>query len=128
MLWLFQLVSGFLSELSCVVRDDAGSGGKDCFHHNTDFFVRYFHFFILGVLRKPGMTRDDLFNTTASIVKGLAEVCAKACPNAMYLIISNPVNSTVPIFTEVLKKLNLRQEKIVWRDHIGCCESQYICC
>ncbi|RYG67981.1 malate dehydrogenase [archaeon] len=57
-----------------------------------------------GVPRKPGMTRDDLFNTNASIVKGLAEACAKACPDAMFLIISNPVNSTVPIFAETLKK------------------------
>ena len=44
-----------------------------------------------GVPRKPGMTRDDLFNTNASIVASLAEACAKACPNACYLIISNPV-------------------------------------
>lgn len=57
-----------------------------------------------GVPRKPGMTRDDLFNTNASIVQGLAEACAKHCPNAMFAIISNPVNSTVPIFREVLKK------------------------
>jgi len=56
-----------------------------------------------GVPRKPGMTRDDLFNTNAGIVKGLAEACATSCPNAMFLIISNPVNSTVPIFAEVLK-------------------------
>jgi len=56
-----------------------------------------------GVPRKPGMTRDDLFNTNASIVKGLAEACAKNCPNAAFLVISNPVNSTVPIFAEVLK-------------------------
>ena len=28
-----------------------------------------------GVPRKPGMTRDDLFNTNATIVKNLAEVC-----------------------------------------------------
>ena len=45
-----------------------------------------------GVPRKPGMTRDDLFNTNASIVASLAEACAKACPNACYLIISNPVS------------------------------------
>jgi malate dehydrogenase len=64
-----------------------------------------------GVPRKPGMTRDDLFNTNASIVKGLAESCAKACPNAMFLIISNPVNSTVPIFAEVLKKHNCYDPK-----------------
>ncbi len=57
-----------------------------------------------GVPRKPGMTRDDLFNTNASIVNGLAEACAKHCPDAMFLIISNPVNSTVPIFAETLKK------------------------
>jgi len=56
-----------------------------------------------GVPRKPGMTRDDLFNTNASIVKGLAEACAKHCPNAHLLIISNPVNSTVPIVAETLK-------------------------
>jgi malate dehydrogenase len=57
-----------------------------------------------GVPRKPGMTRDDLFNTNASIVATVAEACAKYCPNAYFAIISNPVNSTVPIFRQVLKK------------------------
>jgi len=57
-----------------------------------------------GVSRKPGMTRDDLFNTNASIVKSLVEGCAKFCPEAVIGIISNPVNSTVPIAAEVLKK------------------------
>jgi malate dehydrogenase len=57
-----------------------------------------------GVPRKPGMTRDDLFNTNASIVQSLATACAKACPEAMLLIISNPVNSTVPIVAETFKK------------------------
>ena len=49
------------------------------------------------------MTRDDLFNTNASIVQSLAEACAEACPDACFLVISNPVNSTVPIFAETLK-------------------------
>jgi malate dehydrogenase len=56
-----------------------------------------------GVPRKPGMTRDDLFNTNASIVKTLVEGCAEFCPSATLAIISNPVNSTVPIAAEVLK-------------------------
>lgn len=64
-----------------------------------------------GVPRKPGMTRDDLFNINASIVKGLADACATHCPNAMFLIISNPVNSTVPIFAEVLKKHGVYNSK-----------------
>merc|ERR1719251_323776 len=56
-----------------------------------------------GVPRKPGMTRDDLFNINAGIVKTLITGCAEACPNACILVISNPVNSTVPIASEVLK-------------------------
>ena len=47
------------------------------------------------------MTRDDLFNINASIVKGLCEAVARACPTAWVAIISNPVNSTVPIAAEV---------------------------
>jgi len=57
-----------------------------------------------GVPRKPGMTRDDLFNINAGIVANIAKTAATAAPNASLLIISNPVNSTVPIVAEVLKK------------------------
>lgn len=57
-----------------------------------------------GVPRKPGMTRDDLFNINAGIVKTLCEGIAKCCPNAVVNLISNPVNSTVPIAAEVFKK------------------------
>ncbi|ONK74512.1 uncharacterized protein A4U43_C03F7140 [Asparagus officinalis] len=54
--------------------------------------------------RKPGMTRDDLFNINAGIVRTLCEGIAKCCPNAIVNLISNPVNSTVPIAAEVFKK------------------------
>lgn len=57
-----------------------------------------------GVPRKPGMTRDDLFNINAGIVKTLCEGITKCCPNAIVNLISNPVNSTVPIAAEVFKK------------------------
>ena len=50
------------------------------------------------------MTRDDLFKINAGIVKGLVQGIAENCPKAFILIISNPVNSTVPIAAEVLKK------------------------
>merc|ERR1711944_153901 len=53
---------------------------------------------------KPGMTRDDLFNTNASIVAGIAQAAAEVCPDAALAIISNPVNSTVPIASEIFKK------------------------
>ncbi|KAI5331301.1 hypothetical protein L3X38_021427 [Prunus dulcis] len=64
-----------------------------------------------GVPRKPGMTRDDLFNINAGIVKSLSAAIAKFCPNALVNMISNPVNSTVPIAAEVFKKAGMFNEK-----------------
>lgn len=60
-----------------------------------------------GVPRKPGMTRDDLFNINAGIILQLAKQIALSAPNAAVLVISNPVNSTVPIVAEVFKKMNV---------------------
>jgi len=57
-----------------------------------------------GVPRKPGMTRDDLFNVNAGIVKNLIEGVAVHCPKALIAVITNPVNTTVPIAAEILKK------------------------
>lgn len=60
-----------------------------------------------GMPRKPGMTRDDLFNTNAQIAYDLASACARSCPNAIVAFITNPVNSTVPIAAEVYKNKGL---------------------
>ncbi|KAF8125598.1 NAD-malate dehydrogenase [Boletus edulis] len=57
-----------------------------------------------GIPRKPGMSRDDLFKTNAGIVRDLATGIATTAPKASVLVISNPVNSTVPIVAEVFKK------------------------
>lgn len=57
-----------------------------------------------GVPRKPGMKRDDLFKINAGIVRDLATGIALTSPKAFVLVISNPVNSTVPIVAEVLKQ------------------------
>jgi len=64
-----------------------------------------------GVPRKPGMTRDDLFKTNASIVRDLAKAAADHAPEANILIISNPVNSTVPITAEVFKSKGVYNPK-----------------
>ncbi len=64
-----------------------------------------------GVPRKPGMTRDDLFNMNAGIVQKLIAAGAKACPNACFAIVTNPVNSTVPIAAETLKKAGVYDKR-----------------
>lgn len=58
---------------------------------------------ITTVPGKPDMTRDDLFKINAGIVRDLVTGVAKYCPKAFVLVISNPVNSTVPIAAEILK-------------------------
>ena len=57
-----------------------------------------------GMARKPGMDRSDLFNINAGIVENLVSSCADNCPKALIGIITNPVNTTVAIAAEVLKK------------------------
>jgi len=57
------------------------------------------------------MTRDDLFKINAGIVKGIVEGIAEFCPKSYILVISNPVNSTVPIAAEVLKNAGVFDPK-----------------
>lgn len=63
-----------------------------------------------GVARKPGMDRSDLFNVNAGIVRNLVQQVATTCPKACIAIITNPVNTTVPIAAEVLKKAGVYEK------------------
>lgn len=64
-----------------------------------------------GVARKPGMTRADLFNVNAGIIQNLVEKAAQVCPQACICIITNPVNSIIPIAAEVLKKAGVYDKR-----------------
>src|SRR5262245_44724323 len=46
-----------------------------------------------GIPRKPGMSRDDLLKTNAGIVKSVTEQIAKSSPNAILIIVSNPLDA-----------------------------------
>jgi len=48
-----------------------------------------------GIARKPGMSRDDLMSTNMKIVRGVAEEAVKASPNAVFIIVSNPLDAMV---------------------------------
>jgi malate dehydrogenase len=45
-----------------------------------------------GLPRKPGMSRMDLIETNAKIVRGVAENIAKHAPNAVIIVVSNPLD------------------------------------
>jgi malate dehydrogenase len=123
---LLMKINPLVSSLS--LYDIAGTPGvaADCSHINSPSLVKGFMgddqlgealegsdvvIIPAGVPRKPGMTRDDLFNINAGIVKALCTAIAKHCPDALVNMISNPVNSTVPIAAEVFKKAGTYDEK-----------------
>ena len=54
-----------------------------------------------GLPRKPGMSRDDLLNTNAKIMKSVAEGVRDNAPNAIVIIISNPLDAMVTLFQKV---------------------------
>jgi malate dehydrogenase len=54
-----------------------------------------------GLPRKPGMSRDDLLTTNAKIMNTVAENVKKYAPNAIVLIISNPLDAMVTLFKKV---------------------------
>ena len=45
-----------------------------------------------GIARKPGMSRDDLLNTNAGIVKAVSEQVRVTSPNAIVIVVSNPLD------------------------------------
>jgi len=63
-----------------------GSNGYDE-SKNSDIVI-----ITAGIARKPGMSRDDLLNTNAGIVKQVAEQVKATSPNAIIIVVSNPLD------------------------------------
>ncbi|MFD1957615.1 malate dehydrogenase [Paenibacillus thailandensis] len=55
-----------------------------------------------GVARKPGMSRDDLVNTNAGIVKSVCESVKATSPNAYVIVLSNPVDAMTYVAYQTL--------------------------
>ena len=54
-----------------------------------------------GIARKPGQTRLELTQTNVNILKSITPEIVKAAPNALYLIVSNPVDIMTYVFTKI---------------------------
>lgn len=63
-----------------------------------------------GIPRKPGMSRDDLLLTNAKIMKSVTEDIKRYAPNAIVIIVSNPLDAMV--YT-ALKTLGFKKEQVV---------------
>ena len=53
-----------------------------------------------GIARKPGMSRDDLVKTNAGIVKSVGENITRVAPNAIVIVVSNPLDAMCYVMRE----------------------------
>ena len=63
-----------------------------------------------GIPRKPGQTRMDLAQTNVNVIKDIAPQITKYCPDATYIIVSNPVDILTYVFHKVT---NIPHERII---------------
>lgn len=63
-----------------------------------------------GLARKPGMSRDDLLATNAEIVKKATEETLKRSPEAIYIILTNPLDAMAHV---TMKTGNLPRERVI---------------
>lgn len=63
-----------------------------------------------GIPRKPGMTREELIGVNAGIVKSVTENCLKFSPNAILVIVANPMD---PMAFLTYKTLGLPRNRVI---------------
>lgn len=63
-----------------------------------------------GMPRKPGMTREELIGVNAGIVKGVVDNCLKYSPDAILIIVANPMD---PLAYLTYKSLKLPRNRVI---------------
>lgn len=63
-----------------------------------------------GIARKPGMSRDDLLNINAGIVKSVSEEVKRTSPNAIVIVVSNPLDVMCYV---ALKTTGFPRERVI---------------
>lgn len=63
-----------------------------------------------GLPRKPGMSRDDLLATNSKIMKEVCRGLREYCPNAMVIVVSNPLDAMAYV---AMKEMGLPRERIL---------------
>lgn len=62
-----------------------------------------------SVARASGMTADDLFRVNGAILRKVVEACASACPEAVLVVLMEPLSAMVPLAAHVLRRCGVKQ-------------------
>ena len=66
-----------------------------------------------GLARKPGMSRDDLLKINADIVSSCIENAYKYSPEAIFIVVSNPVDAMTQLTYKILSAKGVKKHKII---------------
>ncbi|GAP72631.1 malate dehydrogenase [Candidatus Symbiothrix dinenymphae] len=89
---------GFETNVIGVTNDYAATAGSDVYIVTS------------GIPRKPGMSREELIGVNAGIVKTVVSSCLKVSPNAIFIIISNPMDTMTYL---TLKATGLPKNRVI---------------
>ena len=86
-----------LSEAAPIEKHDARISGANDYElsEGSDIII-----ITAGIARKPGMSRDDLISTNAGIVKAVTQEACKRSPDAILIVISNPLDAMCQVAYE----------------------------
>lgn len=79
-----------LTEAAPIEKHDAHLTGSNAYDDSKDSDIVII---TAGIPRKPGMSRDDLISTNAGIMKNVTTRIAELSPNAVLIIVSNPLDA-----------------------------------
>jgi len=79
-----------LAEAAPIEKHDAHMTGTNDYEASKDSDIIII---TAGIARKPGMSRDDLISTNAKIMKGVTQQVTKLSPDAIIIIVSNPLDA-----------------------------------
>jgi malate dehydrogenase len=95
-----------LEAMPIIAKDVAILGSNDyAATKNSDIII-----ITAGIARKPGMSRDDLLKTNAEIVGTAAAETLKYSPNAIFIVLTNPLDTMAYL---TLKRTGLPRERVI---------------
>ncbi len=102
---LFDVVEGLPQGKALDIAEGAPLVGSDCRIRGTNDYADIagadLVIITAGLARKPGMSRDDLLKTNLGIMKSVATGVREHAPEALVIVISNPLDAMVYTFKEV---------------------------
>ncbi len=87
-----------LTEAAPIEKHDAQITGTNAYDASADSDIVII---TAGIPRKPGMSRDDLISTNAGIMKNVTEEVVKRSPEAILIIVSNPLDAMCHVAYDV---------------------------